>query len=320
MFIMKKTVSLSMIMLLLLLCGCKADEVNNTQTRVLLDTVVKLTADCDEDTLSGAFDLCSQYEDKLSRTKSGSDVSLLNGSGGAVTVSDCTVEIIEKSVYYSDLTNGLFDITVCPVSELWDFKNQVIPSRDEIAEALKNVDYHSIEINGNSVNLNGKKIDLGGIAKGYIADRVKEYLVENGASSGIINLGGNVIVFGGKYKVGIQKPFSEDLAATVELCDKSAVTSGVYQRYIEKDGEIYHHIIDPRTGYGVKSGLYSVTVLGDSSFDCDALSTSCLLLGLDGGMSLIEKTPNTEAVFIDEIGKMYVSSGLYIKGKRIAYK
>lgn len=308
-----------MIMLLLLLCGCKADEVN-TETRVLLDTVVKLTADCDRDTLIGAFDLCSEYEDILSRTKSGSDVFLLNGSDTPVTVSDSTVEIIKKAVYYSDLTNGLFDITVCPVSELWDFKNQVVPSRDEIAEALKNVDYHSIEINGNSVNLNGKKIDLGAIAKGYIADRIKEYLIENGAESGIINLGGNVVVFGDKYKVGIQKPFSSDLAATVELRDKSAVTSGVYQRYIEKDGELYHHIIDPRTGYGVKSGLLSVTVIGGSSFDCDALSTCCLLSGLEGGMALIGKIPDTEAVFIDTDGNIFVSSGLKIDGKRIAYK
>lgn len=319
MFIMKKTVSLSMIMLLLLLCGCKADEVNNTQTRVLLDTVVKLTADCDEDTLSGAFDLCSQYEDRLSRTKSGSDVFLLNGSGGAVTVSDCTVEIIEKSVYYSDLTNGLFDITVCPVSELWDFKNQVIPSRDEIAEALKNVDYHSIEIKGNTANLNGKKIDLGGIAKGYITDKVVSYLEGKGVKKALVNLGGNIKVTG-KFNIGIRKPFTEEILLNMPLENKSAVTSGIYERYIEKDGEIYHHVLDPATGCGVKNELSSVTVIGENSVDCDALSTACLLLGTEKGKEIIENTAGTEAVFISREGDITLTAGLYRENDKILFK
>ena len=171
---MRKNITLPMLLLLLLLCGCSQDENKalNSETRFLLDTACTVSADCDNETLSGAFAVCEELERLLSRTVKGSDVYRLNEADGFVSVSDDTLRLLEKSVYYGNLTDGKFDITVCPVSELWDFKNQIVPSRSEIAEALKNVDYHSIEIKGNTANLHGKKIDLGGIAKGYITDKV----------------------------------------------------------------------------------------------------------------------------------------------------
>jgi len=316
---MKKRFSVYIILLLFSLCGCdRNNEVS--ETRFVLDTVATLTADCDEKTLDGAFTVCSDYEKMFSRTIENSDVHKLNDSLSFTEVSDETIEIIERSLYFSDLTNGKFDITICPVSSLWDFKNQVIPSKDEIAEALKNVDYEAIEIKGNLVNLGGKKIDLGGIAKGYIADKLKDYLLNNGANKGIVNLGGNVVVFGKEYRVGIKKPFSEDIAAVLLIKDKSAVTSGIYERYIEKDGEIYHHIIDTETGYGVENELASVTVVGDSSLDCDALSTVCMLMGKEKGLEIIENMPDTEAVFISRDQKITLSSGLAQKNDEIYFK
>ena len=315
---MKKIVSVQMLLVMLLLCGCTEKE--NTVTQFVLDTVATITADCDTAVIGEAFARCSQYEKILSRTVEGSDVDRLNSTDGFVKVSKDTENIIRRALEFSDLTFGRFDITIGAVSRLWDFGGGIVPDRSEIADALRSVDYHSIEIEDEGINLNGSIIDLGAIAKGYIADRFKEYLLESGATHGIINLGGNVVVFGREYKVGIEEPFTGGIAATVKLKDKTAVTSGIYQRYIESDGTVYHHVLDPETGYGVQNGLTSVTVIGDSSFDCDALSTCCLLSGLKDGLALIENTENTEAVFIDENGKITLSSGLYIKDKKIFYK
>ena len=311
---MKKIVSLNLALILLTLCGCSTQSAQATQ--FLFDTVVTLKAQCDEQTLNGAFLLCAEYEKLLSRSVESSDVALLNASEGELEVSEHTTNIIERSLYYSNLTDGKFDITVYPVSALWDFNGEVIPSKDEIAAALQSVDYQSIALNGNRVNLGGAKIDLGGIAKGYIADRVREYFTEKGVKKGIIDLGGNIVVFGDEeYNVGIKKPFSQnEIAASVKVKNMSVVTSGIYERYIESDNKIYHHILDTKTGYGVQTDLYSATIICESSFDADALSTVCMLEGLDRARQIIESTPNAEAIFIDREQKLHYTSGLTREG------
>ena len=310
-----------MLLLLLLLCGCSQDENKalNSETRFLLDTACTVSADCDDETLSGAFAVCEELEKLLSRTVKGSDVYRLNEADGFISVSDDTLRLLEKSVYYGNLTDGKFDITICPVSELWDFKNQIVPNRSEIAEALKNVDYHSIEIKGNTANLNGKKIDLGGIAKGYITDKVISYFESKGVKKALVNLGGNIRVTG-EFNIGIRKPFTEEILLNMPLENKSAATSGIYERYIEKNGEIYHHVLDPETGYGVKNELSSVTVIGNNSADCDALSTACLLLGTEEGKEIIENTAGTEAVFISCEGDITLTAGLYRENDKILFK
>lgn len=316
---MNKKICISLALSIIMLCGCSGKPQTQTQTRLLLDTVTTFTADCDEETLNGAFLLCEKYEKLLSRTVEESDVYKLNNSKGFIKVSDDTVKITERALYYGKLSDGRFDITVCPVSSLWDFNKDVLPNKDEIADALKNVDYGSIEIKNGEISTGGKKIDLGGIAKGYIADRLVDYFKEKGVKNALISLGGNVAMTG-EYTVGIKKPFSDDLIGTVKLKDKSAVTSGIDQRYIEKDGVIYHHVIDPETGYGVDNELASVTVIGDCSLDCDALSTVCLLCGSEKGTDIIENTANTEAVFISRDGKITLTSGLYREDKNIYFK
>lgn len=317
---MKKILSINLSLVLLLLCSCAQQE--NKDTRFLLDTVVTLTASCDSDTLDGAFALCKEYENLLSRTVEGSDIYKLNRSDGFVEVSEHTVNIIKQAIYFGDLSGGKFDITIYPVSSLWDFNKHIIPSRDEIAEALKNIDYQSIEINGNKVNPNGTKIDLGGIAKGYIADRLLEYFKENDIREGIIDLGGNLVVFGDRdYTVGIKQPFSDgEYAARLKLRNKTVVTSGTYERYIPADIKLYHHILDPKTGYACDSDLCSATVIADSSMNADALSTICILLGLDEAKQLIENTPDTEAVFIDNDNKLHYTSGLTLNNGEFTLK
>lgn len=316
---MKKITTVYVLLLAFCLCGCQNDTLNR-ETRFILDTVASLSADCSTETLDGAFELCEKLENKLSRTKEESEIFKANHSEGFIEIDEEAFKIIERSFYYSKLSEGKFDISILPVSSLWDFNNQIIPEKKEIAEALKNVDYESIEIKENKINLNGKKIDLGGIAKGYIADRLKEYLTENGAANGIINLGGNIIVFGKEQKVGIKTPFSDGISATLCISNKSVVTSGIYQRYIESENKIYHHIIDPDTGYGVENELASVTVIGDSSMDCDALSTVCMLVGTEKAKEIIKDIPDTEAVFIDRDGNLSFTDGLYLKKNYIYLK
>ena len=316
---MKKSVTLPMMLILLLLCGCNSGETENSETRFLLDTVCTVTADCGDDIINGAFSLCENLERTLSKTVTDSDVYKLNNTEGFVSVSDGTLKTVERALYYSELSGGKFDITIAPVSALWDFKNQVIPSKDEISEALQNVDYHSIEIKNGEISSGTKQIDLGGIAKGYIADRATEYLKENGAENALVNLGGNICMIGG-YNIGIQKPFDDSVIASIALKDKCVVTSGIYERYIESDGKIYHHILDPKTGYGAENELASVTVIGEKAVDCDALSTVCMLLGTESGMDIINNTADTEAVFIDRENNITLSSGLYREKDKIYFK
>ncbi len=314
---MKKSIC-ALLILSVLLVSCT--EQKNTDTRFLLDTVVTLTAECDDETLKGAFSLCEDFEKLLSRTISTSEVARLN-SGETLQASEHTRKIIERALYYSELTNGKFDITICSVSSLWDFNNEIIPERKEITEALKNVDYQSILFGETKVNLGGAKIDLGGIAKGYIADKVCEYFKQNGVENGIVNLGGNVKVFGREYTVGIQSPFeSKEVIAKMSLADMSAVTSGIYERSFEKDGALYHHILDAKTGYPIENTLASVTVIGESSLDCDALSTVCMVLGADVAVDFINNQTECEAVFIEKDGTIILSAGLYMEKNEIFFK
>lgn len=282
-------------------------------TGVALDTVISIQIydSRDESLLEHCQTMCEEYEAKFSRTIESSEISQINAAAGApVEVSKDTVTLIKKGIYYGDMSDGAFDITIGSVSSLWDFKTDepAIPSQEAIAEAVKHVDYTKIQIDGNTVRLldSAAKLDLGAIAKGYIADRIKDYLEEEGVRHALINLGGNVLAIGGKldgssFNIGIQKPFDTEgePITSVSLKDKSVVTSGTYQRYFEKDGILYHHILNPDTGSPCNNGLSSVTIITDSSLTADALSTTCFLLGPEEGMKLINQLDNVDAIFIN---------------------
>lgn len=315
---MRKFLSLQVIFVLLMLCGCETVQ-ENTDTRLSLDTFVTLTADCDDKTLNAAFDKCAEYEKRFSRTIPTSEVSRLNSADDFIEVSSDMRDILQRGIFYGKLSDGRFDITICPVSMLWDFENEIVPQKNEIAEALKNVDYERIEIKENTVFLNGAMVDLGGIAKGYIADRLREFFSKKNCKNGIINLGGNVVVFGDKARnVGIRDPFKNgDTAAVLNVKNKSVVTSGTYERFFEKDGFKYHHILDSASGYPAESDLVCATVINESSLDGDALSTVCILLGRKAAFELIESTPDTEAVFIGTDGKMCYTSGINEKNGKL---
>ena len=265
----------------------------------------------DDTFIKGCFDIAERYEELFSRTIETSEVSQINSAEGDwVEVSDETLELIGLGIYYGELSGGLFDITVGRLSTLWDIDNNpgIIPEDEDIATARDTVDYTQIDIDGNKVRLKNKDamIDLGGIAKGYLADKMKEYLLENGITSALLNLGGNVLAVGTKpdgsdFNIGVQKPFYDgEVSAALAVSDLSVVSSGVYERYFELDGRIYHHILDIETGYPYDNGLYGVTIISGSSVEGDALSTIVFAMGLEKGMEFVEGLDGVDAVFITD--------------------
>ena len=279
-----------------------------------------------QEAIAAAFDLCKDLESKLSRTRKDSDISRLNEAGGEwVAVSDETADLINKGLEYSALSDGDFDITVGGITKLWDFHAEAedakLPDADTLAEAASHVGYNNVETDGNRVRITDPdcEIDLGGIAKGYIGDKMTESLEASGVTSGIINLGGNVICIGGKtedegFAIGIETPFSDrsEIVGKVEARDKTLVTSGVYERMIEVDGKQYHHILDTDTGWPVDSDLDAVTLIAEkgSSADIDAAATICLIKGVDGARSYLEEyMDGVEAVFVLKDGSIVATEG-----------
>lgn len=324
-FTKKLTTLFCVILLACSVCGCTlpGSEKNQSvqKTIIAYDTVVTITlyGTTDEAVLSDVAAMCMSYEALFSRTIAGSDVYRINhGNGAPVTVNPETLLLIKESIRFSELTDGAIDITIAPVRDLWDFTDSdmasatsdsfTLPDDAALSDALSHVDYHCIQYDEatNTVTLTDPQaqIDLGFIAKGYIADKIKEYLLSQGIASAIINLGGNVLTIGSKpnqtpFKIGIEKPFDTTTSLDVlSINDRSVVTSGIYQRYATYNDEIYHHILNPETGYPVSDDLLSVTILSDSSMIGDALSTSCLLLGVEESKQLLANFDDVEAVFV----------------------
>lgn len=203
--------------------------------------------------------------------------------------------------------------------ELWGFttKNYRVPESSEIADVLKHVSYTNVEVNGQQVTLSdGASIDLGGIAKGYTSSRVIQIMKDCGIEHAIINLGGNVQVLGTKtdgsdWRVAIQNPDSESsYLGVLSTADKAVITSGGYERYFEQDGQVYHHIIDPQTGYPSESDLTSVTIVCSDGTTADALSTALFVMGLDGAKELYRSGAIDFDMILFDGSRVYVSEGI----------
>ena len=314
----KATAFLTIILLILALSSCSLPRKDEklSVAGLYFDTVIQIDAwGVRTSVLEECKEICETYEALFSNKIETSEVSRINASAGSpVKVSQETLDLISLGLKYCELSGGKFDITIAPLSDLWNFTDNpdhVIPDAAAIEEALSHVDYKKVMIDEEACTVTLQdpqaKIDLGGIAKGYIADRLKEYLKKEGVEHALINLGGNVLTLGtssdgSPFRIGIQKPFDEQNIPidTVEIQDRSVVSSGVYQRYFEKDGNLYHHILDPETGYPYANGLLQATVITDSSADGDALSTCCFALGLEEGSALAESLGDVQAVFVTE--------------------
>lgn len=318
--------------------GCGNKEVS--QTEFCLDTMCTITVygmpeDEADVILEEAFSKIRSYEELMSRTVEDSDVYNINHSGGSpVEVSADTAEVIKQGIYMGEISEGKFDITIGGVTELWNFTGDdpKVPDGSDIEAALAHVDYRNIVVEGNTVTLEDPeaRIDLGGIAKGYIADRISRLLSEKGVESAIVNLGGNVVALGGKpdgsmWNIGIERPYSDttEVIGSLEVKNATLVTSGIYERKFLQDGVLYHHVLDPDTGYPAETDLESVTITaaeGNSAF-CDGLSTVCLIMGNKEAQELVEELSakyedmGLKAAFIDKNNDIVQTDGMELKLK-----
>lgn len=293
-----------------------------------------------EKLLDTCINMCEDYENIFSRTLETSELYKINHNTDFINnvtlpVSDTLYDCITKTLEYSAIFGSKYSILSGSLCDIWDFDKSVIPDEETIKKNCLSIESYDLIVKDNSIKLTNNSditlpnpiINLGASAKGYIADKLCEYLKDNGISDAIIDLGGNIVVIGDKYddsmyKIGIKKPFSED-STPYTVClvaDKTVVTSGIYERYFEEDGQIYHHIIDCSTGYPVHNDILSVTIITDNSLQADCYSTGCLLLGKDDAMNLINNTEGVECIIIDNNYNIHLSQGLIYKNNYIVIK
>ena len=310
---------------------------------IKLNTAVQITIYDSQDKalLDDCLALCDKYELVFSRTNEKSELYKLNHrkdtsdkdpnadgqttpypvSGTADTwhISEDLASLLSEGLDITRESDGAFDIAIAPLTSLWDFtaEDPKVPDDAAIQKALPLCSSDGVTIDGQDITLPSDDIqfDVGAIAKGYIADRMKDLLVKKGVKSAIINLGGNVLCIGSKpdgtpFKVGIQKPFADrnETEAVMDITGKSVVSSGIYERCFKQGGKLYHHILNPQTGYPYDNGLISVTIISDQSVDGDALSTTCFALGLEDGLKFAEKK-GVQAVFITEDYELHYTDG-----------
>lgn len=316
--------------------------------------------------LVAARDRCLFFERAFSRTRDDSDIARAHAaSPNAVPVSPQTARLVRQALGYCERSRGKFDITMGTVTSLWNFHTGEVPSRLALARALPHVDYRHIVLDEEplgkdspvqgsldddalnagtsrapSSNVPSSKssqpalaitdphtiLDLGGVAKGYIADELADLFIAHGVGRFVINLGGNVVVRGGRpadasarppvaagspWRIGIINPLDPaHNRAIVDMADGSVVTSGIHERRFTKGGVTYHHILDPATGMPAKTDLTSATIIAPRSMDCDGYSTTALMLGARDAIDFVESLPGIEAVLIDEVDEVWWTSGI----------
>jgi len=312
----------------------RSSRANTTEdSKFLLDTYVSIRVyqSDRQEILDDAFKLIEKLENQVSRHKASSEISRINSTpiGTAVPVSDTTRELIAVGLRYARLSDGAFDPTVGTLVRLWGIgtENARIPTPNEIQSTLPLVDYRAVSIAPSTVILKRQSpisasnsarmtLDLGGIAKGWIADRVAEFLQRNGERNFLINLGGNIVVSGSKpsgkaYRIGMQDPFGDrgEFLGIFTVEGGSVVSSGIYERFFELDGKRYHHILSTSNGYPISNGLAGVTILSEHSVDGDALSTAVFALGIEEGMELVHSLDGIEAALIDSNGRVHITAG-----------
>lgn len=311
--------------------------------------------------LVAARDRCLFFERAFSRTRDDSDIARAHAaSPNAVPVSPQTARLVRQALGYCERSRGKFDITMGTVTSLWNFHTGEVPSRLALARALPHVDYRHIvldeeplgkdspvqgSLDDDALNAGVSRVpsskssqptlaitdpqtilDLGGVAKGYIADDLADLFIAHSVGRFVINLGGNVVVRGGRpadasarppvaagspWRIGIINPLDPaHNRAIVDMADGSVVTSGIHERRFTKGGVTYHHILDPATGMPAKTDLTSATIIAPRSMDCDGYSTTALMLGARDAIDFVESLPGIEAVLIDEVDEVWWTSGI----------
>ncbi len=338
---MKKIfISLLIPFLIIAHTGCEKEPF--TITNLLLDTSCTITLyegfsngdemdDEDFEKISlEAFQLIEDFQIMFTKEVSNLDTLSYEGSpepdiininqnkGSKVQISKDTYTLLSFALELSEVTQGKFDVTVGTLSSLWSFsENPKVPSQSQLGSILPTISYENLEVfqEGNTysalLDANSSSIDLGGIGKGYIADKVSQLLISKGITEGIVNLGGNTVTIGEKngkdnWKIGVESSYvgEKEIIGSLSIKNQTAVTSGVYERYFSDGGSTYHHILDPDTGFPVSSNLVSVTIVGplNASYLADGLSTACLLLGENAAIEFMKDYPDFKYVLVNTDG------------------
>jgi len=306
--------------------GCALSPEKKEMLFFAMDTTMELTAygDGAEQGISEAHQYILKLDRLLTNKEEDSEISALNRAAGQadVTVSLETAQVLDAAIEYCGQSGGLFDITIAPLTTLWDIGPEKTsrPADGNIEAALALVDYHKLIKTGENVYRLAESemaVDLGAVAKGFASDRAAEILRRRGVKSALVSLGGNIYCVGAKpdgkpWSIGLRDPDGKagEYFAIVRVTDKAVVTSGDYERYFMMDGVRYHHIIDPRTGFPAQSGLRSVTVVSDSGTLADAFSTALFVMGLEEALAFQKSHGGFEAVFVTADKRVIVTEGL----------
>lgn len=309
--------------------GTESRQKNNfySRTSYALGTIIQLKAygSNGSSAIDEVISMLDDIDDRMSAFKNDSDVSKINNNAGVrpQAVSANTYSVLEKAVEYCKLTDGAFDPTIRPLVNLWNrsIRQEQIPSESAVKEKLPLVNYNDIIFNKAKSTImlknKGQEIDLGGIAKGFAADRARDIFIRHNVRSALIDLGGNIYALGSKpdgtsWNVGIQNPFTPRglYLGILKVKSKSVVTSGNYEKYFIKDGKRFHHIIDPGTGFPSESRIISATIILEDSLDGDGLSTGIYILGVEKSLELIEALGSIDAVLVTDDKKVYLTSGI----------
>lgn len=283
--------------------------------------------------LAACRDRCLYFEHRLSRTRPESDICRAHSCAPAeVGIAPETADLIRRSLGYCERSRGTFDVTMGTVTRLWDFHEGVVPSPLALSRALPHLGCSHIHLGGTaaaptlSIDDPETVLDLGGVAKGYIADDLAGILLDHGVERFVINLGGNVLVRGGRprddaarppvhagapWKIGIVNPRDPaHYRAIVDVSDGSVVTSGLHERRFTRGGRTYHHILNPTDGMPARTDVASATIIASASIDCDGYSTAALMLGMDEGPAFVEGIDGVEGVFISDADEVRWTSGI----------
>jgi len=320
---MKRMITILMsVAVLAVFSGCGAADKTYMRESFALDTICSqsVTGGNAEDAMNAVGEMLQQVTREMSMNEGSHIYAVNEAAPDAAQVGEETAALTVTALEIAAQTDSAFDPTIGALSALWDITGDPrVPTDDEIEEALALVGYENATVSGSDVSLShsGMMLDLGGIAKGYAADEAVKIYENYGVESALLNLGGNIYAYGSKsdgsdYRIGLRDPNggAGTYAAVVSVSDMSVVTSGVYERNFEQEGQVYHHIFDPRTGYPADNGLLAVTVVCESSTLADALSTALFVKGLGDGLALAETWDGVEAVFFTNDERITVTSGL----------
>lgn len=325
--------------LICLLCGC-TDSANSPVQKIdtAMGTIISQTLypaenkveEAEQSTQEILWIIRELEKNVLSHRILESDIGKVNrsaGSGELVSVSDTLQQVLEICQMISKASNGAFDVTLGEVVGLWDIdrwageedvSSYQIPKEEQIKEKLQKSGYQKLQFTDGCIQVpEGMQLDLGAVGKGIALDEIRNYLEQQNRISGaVISVGGSILTYGEKetgvpWKVAVVNPLdtSKSLGYLSLTGTRCVSTSGNYERYVEKDGVRYHHIINPYTGYPVDNEITGVTILSDNGLLSDALSTACYVLGVEEGMELAERY-DAEALFVDKEGNLYMTEGM----------